>query len=232
MNKTSGKFQILYLSIMLLIATLFWNTLFIYPIKLFVVMLHEMSHGIMAVVFGGSIIQIQIDSQIGGYCQYTMEPSFWGSFMTASAGYLGSLFWGSLILIAAVKSVKDKYITLIIGIILLGLSYFVLQSGEMFGTLMTAGLGLFMLVSVKYFSPIFHDLWLKFIGITSCLYVIVDIKDDLIDRTDIGSDADQIATLTGIPSFLIGTIWMIIALLTLFIVLRNIYRHSGNNICH
>ncbi|NHN24766.1 M50 family metallopeptidase [Flavobacterium jejuense] len=226
MNSTNGKFQILYLAIMLLLAFAFWNTLFIYPIKLFVVMLHEMSHGLMALAFGGSIIQIQIDSQIGGYCQYTMEPSFWGSFMTASAGYLGSLVWGSLILIAAVKTIKDKYITLVIGIVLLGLSYFVLQSGEVFGTLMTAGLGLFMLVSVKYFSPIFHDLWLKFIGITSCLYVIVDIKEDIIDRTNIGSDADSIADLTGIPSLVIGVIWILIALFILFIVLRYIYKHQ------
>lgn len=227
MNTATGKYQILYLTIMLLLAFAFWNTLLIYPIKLFVVMLHEMSHGLMALAFGGTIIQIQIDPQIGGFCQYEMEPSFWGQFLTASAGYLGSLFWGSLILVAAVKSIKDKYIILVIGLVLLGLSYFVLKSGESFGTIMTAGLGIFMLIAVKYFSPLFHDLWLKFLGITSCFYVIIDIKDDLIDRTNIGSDADQIANLTGFPSLVIGSIWMLLALLTLFIVLRYIYRHQG-----
>jgi hypothetical protein len=227
MNVTNGKFQILYLAIMIIIAALFWNTFFIYPIKLFVVMLHEMSHGLMAVLFGGTILQIQIDPQIGGYCQYTMEPTFWGSFMTASAGYLGSLFWGTLILVLAVKSKKDKYISLVIGLVLLWLSYFVLKSGELFGTIMTAGLGVFMLIAFKYFSPVFHDLWLKFIGITSCFYVILDIKDDLIDRTNIGSDADQIAELTGFSSQLIGVTWILIAVFTLFIALRYIYRHPG-----
>ena len=187
-----------------------------------------MSHGLMAIVFGGNIIQIQIDPQIGGFCQYEMEPSFWGQFLTASAGYLGSLFWGSLILLSAVKSIKDKYITLIIGLVLLGLSYFVLQSGEVFGTAITAGFGVFMLVAVKYFSPLFHDLWLKFIGITSCFYVIADIKDDLLTKTCIRtSDADHIADLTGIPSMFIGLFWMFLALLTLFIVLRYIYKIQG-----
>lgn len=190
-------------------------------------MLHEMSHGLIAVAFGGNILEIQIDRLIGGYCKYEMEPSFWGSFMTSSAGYLGSLFWGALILVLAAKSSKDKYITLVIGIILLVLSYFVMQSSELFGTSVTIGLGVFMLVSYRYFGNTFNDLWLKFIGITSCVYVILDIKDDLIDRSNIGSDADQISEITGIPSIAVGVIWMALAVMTLFIVLRYVYRQDG-----
>lgn len=226
MKLTDGKIQLFHLALLLAVALIFWNTIFLYPIKLFVVMLHEMSHGLMAVAFGGEIIEIQIDKRIGGYCQYRMEPSFWGSFMTASAGYLGSLFWGSLILLLAVKSERDKYITLVIGIVLIILSYFVLQSGEMFGTTMTAGLALFMLISFKYFGAFFHDLWLKFLGITSCAYVILDIKDDLIDRSNVGSDADCIAELIGLPSVSIGIIWMAIAILNLMIILRYIYKQQ------
>ncbi|QXP59778.1 M50 family metallopeptidase [Olleya sp. HaHaR_3_96] len=224
MTLTDKKYQSIYLIILITVVILFWNTLLIYPIKLFVVMLHEMSHGLMAIAFGGQIIEIQISKQIGGYCLYSITPSFWSSFMTGSAGYLGSLFWGALILILAVKSKKDKYITLIIGIILVVLSYFVLQSGEFFGTSMTFGLGLFMLIAFRYFSNFFHDLWLKFLGIISCAYVILDIKGDLIDNSNIGSDADAIAALTGLPSVLVGVIWMCVALIIMFIVLRYVYK--------
>lgn len=227
MNFKSRSHTILYLIGMLLIAFIFWNTLLIYPIKLFVVMLHEMSHGLMAVLFGGKILQIQIDSQIGGYCEYQLQAGFWGQFMTVSAGYLGSLIGGILILLAAIKSIKDKYITLIIGIILLLLSYFVLQSGELFGTAITLGFGLFMMVAFKYGHPLFHDLFLKFIGITSCVYVIIDIKEDLLfPLTNQVSDAHQIAILTGIPSKIVGIFWMLIALLLLFYTFQYIYRHQ------
>ena len=226
MKLTKGQIQIIYLAVLIGVAIFFWDTLVIYPIKLFVVMLHEMSHGLMAVAFGGEIIEIQINQQMGGYCLYRMKPSFWGNFMTSSAGYLGSLLWGSLILILAVKSEKDKYITLVIGIVLLLLSYYVLQTGELFGTGVTVGLGVFMLIAYRFFGNHFHDLWLKFIGITSCLYVILDIKDDLIDRSNIGSDADNIAELTGLPSVLIGGVWMLMAVIILFIVLRYIYRQK------
>ena len=224
MTLTDKKYQSIHLIVLIVLVTLLWNTLLVYPIKLFVVMLHEMSHGLMAVAFGGQIIEIQISQQIGGYCLYTISPTFWSEFMTGSEGYLGSLFWGSLILVLAVKSERDKYITLVIGLILIILSYFVLQSGEFFGTAMTFGLGLFMLIAFKYFGAFFHDLWLKFLGITSCAYVILDIKGDLIDNSNIGSDADAIARLTGIPSVFIGVIWMVIALITMFIVLRYVYK--------
>ena len=226
MKLTHGKIQIIHLAILITLALVFWDTIVIYPIKLFVVMLHEMSHGLMAVAYGGEIIEIQIDKRIGGYCQFTMQPSFWGSFMTASAGYLGSLFWGSLILLLAVKSEKDKYITLVIGIVLLILTYFVFKSGEFFGTAMTLGLGVFMLLAFRFLGNIFHDLWLKFIGITSCIYVVLDIKDDLIDRTDIGSDADSISELIGVSSVGVGIVWMATAVLNIFFVLRYIYRQE------
>ena len=54
---------------------------------------------------------------------------------------------------------------------------------------------------------------MKFLGMTSCLYVIIDIKEDLIDRTNIGSDADTIAQLLGFQGFsvLIGIIWIVLA---------------------
>lgn len=227
MNFKSRSHTILYLIGMQLIAFVFWNTLLIYPIKLFVVMLHEMSHGLMAVLFGGKILQIQIDSQIGGYCEYQIQAGFWGQFMTASAGYLGSLIGGIIILLAAIKFVKDKYITLIIGLILLLLSYFVLQSGELFGTAITLGFGLFMMLAFKYGRPLFHDLFLKFIGITSCVYVIIDIKEDvLFPLTNQVSDAHQIANLTGIPSRIVGIIWILIALLLLFYAFQYIYRNQ------
>jgi len=48
---------------------LLWDTRIIYPLKIFVVFLHEVSHGIAAVAGGGSIAGIQISSNQGGVCQ-------------------------------------------------------------------------------------------------------------------------------------------------------------------
>ncbi len=224
MKLSGSQKQFLILLIFLVAAVVLWNTFLLYPVKIFVVMLHEMSHGLMAELFGGDIIKIQIDPRIGGYCQYTVPDSFLGRFMIASAGYLGSLFWGALILILAVRTDKDRYVSLGIGIALLMLSWFVIKTGEWFGILMTVGFALFMIASFKLLSDTFHDYFLKFIGMVSCIYVVIDIKSDLIDRTDIGSDADSIAEMTGVPSLVVGVIWFIIAAIVIYYTLKHAFR--------
>lgn len=226
MTFMSKKKQPFILLLFLLVAIILWNTPVIYPIKLFVVMLHEMSHGLMAELFGGDIIQIQIDSRIGGYCQYTVPDSYIGRLMIASAGYLGSLFWGALILSLAIRKSYDRKISLVIGIVLLILSWFVIKTGEWFGIAITIGFSIFMLLSYKFFSDEFHDYFLKFVGVTSCLYVILDIKNDLIDRSGVGSDADSIAEMTGIPSIVIGLIWLLIALVVVYLFLKRALKRT------
>ena len=65
---------------------------------------------------------------------------------------------------------------------------------------------------------------MKFLGMTSCLYVIIDIKEDLIDRSGVGSDADAIAHLLGVPalSVAIGVFWILLALAAFAFFLNNV----------
>ena len=221
---TANRKQLLLLFVFLVVAIMFWNTFLIYPIKLFVVMLHELSHGLMAELFGGDIINIQIDYRIGGYCRYTVPDSFVARIMIASGGYLGSLIWGALILLGAVYTDKDRVITLAIGLVLLFLSWFVIKTGEPFGIAMTVGFALFMILSARFLSDNFHDYFLKFIGMMSCLYVIIDIKDDLILRSGVGSDADAIAGMTGIPSVAIGVIWLLLSAAVIYFTIKIGYK--------
>ena len=68
-----------------------WDTAFVYPLKIFVVLLHEISHAAVAVATGGTIERIVLDPNQGGAC-YCPGGS---AFLTLSAGYLGSLGWGA-----------------------------------------------------------------------------------------------------------------------------------------
>ncbi len=202
------------LLVMFLIAVVFWNTILIYPIKVFVVILHEFSHGLAAIVSGGSIERIEINQRIGGVCYTRIPPTFWARFIVASAGYLGSIFWGGLILIIASRTKYDNILGMLIGGFLILLS--VLYIRTMFGFLFTAGFGVALILIAYFAQNVVTDVLMKFLGMTSCLYVIIDIKEDLIDRTAIGSDADAIAQLLGIQSLSVpvGIFWIILALLS------------------
>ena len=63
-----------------------WDTPLVYPLKIFVVLLHEVSHAVVAVVTGGTIERIILDPREGGACYCPGGNTF----LTLSAGYLGS----------------------------------------------------------------------------------------------------------------------------------------------
>jgi hypothetical protein len=213
-QQTSGRFDLQTIGILLAMfafAVIFWDTLLIYPVKLFVVILHEFSHGLAAILTGGKIIKIEISQQVGGIC--------WTSgglrFLVVSAGYLGSIFLGGLILIIAARTKHDSVLGVIIGgfLILLALLYI----RNLFGFIFTISFGAALVIIALKASNKVIDIVMKFLGMTSCLYVIIDIKSDVIDRSNIGSDADKLAEMLGLPwlSMIIGLTWILIALIAL-----------------
>jgi hypothetical protein len=211
------------LALMFLIAFLFWDTPLIYPVKLFVVILHEFSHGLVAILTGGQIERIEIDYRVGGVCYFRGGNLF----LTASAGYLGSIFWGGLILILAAKTKYDNLMGIIIGAFLIILS--ILYVRNMFGFVFTLLFGVFLIIISYKAGNYILDLLMKFLGMTSCLYAIIDIKEDLISRTNIGSDADYIAQSLGWQklSVFIGIFWIFIALLSFCIFLFIAGKNDG-----
>ncbi len=77
-----------------LAALALWNTFVVYPFRVFVVFLHEISHGIAALLTGGRILAIGLTFDEGGVC----VTDGGNRFLILNAGYLGSLFWGVLLL--------------------------------------------------------------------------------------------------------------------------------------
>jgi len=206
--------QILILIALSILAFFFWNTIVVYPIKLFVVFLHELSHGIAAVVTGGKIVKVEISYLIGGVC-YTQGGN---AFVIASAGYLGSILLGGLLLVQASKSKNSKLLGLILAAIVILVTIFYVRNS--FGLIFGFSFGIILLV-LSFFLPSFILEWiLKFIGICSCFYVLIDIKEDLFTTQYRGSDADALYALTGIPALAWAVLWILLAVIAFVYFLR------------
>lgn len=209
-----GKYQGFFLAAGFLAVMLLWNTPLVYPLKIFTVLLHELSHGLAAVLTGGRIVSLKLTADQGGLA---VTAGGW-QLLVASAGYLGSMFWGGLILLAAARSRTDKMISFVIGLTVAVAT--VLFVRNLFGFLFGLAFAGAMAALGRWGGAGLNDLVLKLLGLTSILYAVIDIYSDLIVRTVPGSDAWAMSQLLFGPPLLWGLLWMLLALSAAAIFLR------------
>uniref|UniRef100_A0A0V0I9M0 Putative ovule protein n=1 Tax=Solanum chacoense TaxID=4108 RepID=A0A0V0I9M0_SOLCH len=74
-----------------------WRTFIITPFKLITVFLHEVSHAIACKLTCGEVVGIKVHANEGGVTQ-TRGGLSW---VILPAGYLGSSFWGMVLILAS-----------------------------------------------------------------------------------------------------------------------------------
>jgi hypothetical protein len=147
------------------------------------------------------------------------------AFVTLSAGYLGSLAWGALLLIVAVgKPRRHKIALLLLGILLSVVT--LLYVRNVFGVFFGLAAGLSLIGAARAFAPFINKSILTVLGLTSCLYAILDIKSDVIDRPTAHSDAYMLAELTHVPTLVWGGLWILAALIVSGLLARRIWRKA------
>jgi len=172
-----------------------------WPFSWLMTFFHEISHGIAALVTGGSIVSINLHLRGSGLC-----TSMGGiEFIITLAGYFGATAWGVGIYLMADKLNKrhtDEMALVMAGIILITAAFW----GRDLMTLIIMGVLITLLLFVmKLQDNAFIKFALKFIGI----YILLDaIKAplNLIDGRHFG-DGARMADLTGIPELIWAALW-------------------------
>jgi hypothetical protein len=206
--------EVLILLASVLITYLFWNSFFIYPIKLFVVLLHESTHCLFALLSGGSVTEIKISYDIGGECIVRGGNPY----LIAPSGYLGSLVFGGLLFISGKYYKFSKYVCSILAAIFLILIFTLIKT--LFGILFTFGFAVVLILSPYALPVIIHSFLLKILGTISCLYTIIDIKDDLITTELRTTDAQLLASLTGVSAIVWGILLLLISIILVIFLVR------------
>jgi hypothetical protein len=212
----------------LILAALFvavwilWDTPVVYPLKIFVVWLHELGHALAALLTGGQVVSIQLFPEEGGL---TTTRGGW-PFVILSAGYLGSMFFGGLLLYLSSRRHWGQGLMAALAVLLAlsTLLFFRNVFAVLYGLLAAAA----MFFSA-YRLPVTVNFYIvRFIAVASCLYAVLDIRSDLFTAAPAGSgivnDAVALSRLTGIPAIVWAVLWMGVALLVLIFFLKGSIR--------
>ncbi|HEX4954470.1 MAG TPA: M50 family metallopeptidase [Thermoanaerobaculia bacterium] len=195
----------------------FWSSWLVFPFKILVVLFHELSHALAAIATGGSVLSIELVPQEGGLARTAGGSRF----LVLSAGYLGSLLWGGMILLAAAKSRLDRAVTTVLAAIVLGAALLWVRPFWSFGFAFTAAAGLALLVVSRKLGHVTNDFLLRLVGLVSLFYALFDIQSDVLARPNLcASDASQLARLTGLPTLFWGILWMLAGLAAAWFFLR------------
>lgn len=216
-KSSSNKVELLFIAAFLILLFALWETPFLYPIKLFIVLVHESSHALAAIISGGKISDMEIGFNLGG----SIKTSGGNEILIASAGYLGSLVYGLLLFSAAALRVKGRWIIFLIALTLCfpivickpGLTYFTLGLITLF----------LLIVSGFFISKKIVALITKIFALSSCIYVLYDLKTDLFSKEIVINDSTVLSNLIGINHLLIGIIWLASSVVSIIVVIKLAY---------
>lgn len=184
-----------------------WDHPVVWPLRLLVVFFHELGHAVAAWTTGGEVREIHVLAEEGGCC----VSAGGNRFVIFSAGYLGSLAFGISLLLVAARTRHAPAVSAVLGLGLVSAAAAFVpmdtnRFGKLFGVASGVALGLLALLPAAWPRAV-----LSVVGVTSCMYVLVDVKSDVLDRSVSGSDAHQLEVLTGVPAVLWGIAWLVVS---------------------
>lgn len=213
-KKFRNVYQVFYLVILLGLIFYFWDHTVLYPFKLLVVFFHETSHALATIITGGDVKDLVVIQQQGGY----VVSEGGNRFIILNSGYLGSLIWGLIIYVIAVMNKLNKVLMITLGVII-GIITIMFVSNlfaVVFGLVITA---VMILIGI-YIPEKINNFILRLIGLTSMIYVPLDILSDTIYRSHLKSDARMLAEEFGGVTIIWGGIWLLLSVIVLLLCLR------------
>ncbi len=180
---------------------------------------HEVSHGLAAIVTGGSVSSIQIHLSGSGLC-YTSGGI---RFIVTLSGYFGATLFGVLLVLSVSAATPYRSKALAITLAGITLAALLFWARDLVTILILLVIAAVCLLPIKGdWHPKAVHILLKFIG----CYVLLDaIKSPLwlIDGRNLG-DGATLSQLTLIPELVWITLWELFALAAVWFVWKSLQR--------
>jgi hypothetical protein len=184
------------------VLLVFWDTVLVRPLRVLVVLLHEIFHALAALVTGGGVNTIEVISHRTGLTSlYGGLPA-----VVYSAGYLGTAFIGAVLLGSTYRWPVKRSLYLGIGIMLVVNTLFFVRNpfGWMYG--LVSGLFFLTLFFIEFpFSAYVMDL----IGVLCVVDVFYDLTGFFLAFSR--NDAAILSRIVGLPYYVILVVWTLAA---------------------
>lgn len=191
-----------------------------YPIRLFVTFIHEGGHALAALLTGNSVGGLEVLPGGGGLV-YASGRGLAG-LLIASAGYLGAMLYGALLLVLIRHAVAARAVLTASGGFVLGLTL-VYGFPHLFTLAAGVLLGLGLLAAAKYASPRVASFLVSFLAVQCIANALFDLRTLLLISAPFSgarTDAANMARATGIPALAWALVWTVLALVILVGALR------------
>lgn len=185
-----------------------WDTVWVWPLKVLVVLFHETGHALATVATGGEVIQLTVSANESGA---VYSAGGW-PFVTLNAGYLGSLAWGLVLMYGSKRPRGAQLVSAGLGILFLWIAAFWARPLFSFGFVATLGAATLFGALARWGGYGLAAVVLRIIGIFSVLYALGDVVDDVLMRPGAPSDARFLYERSGIPAIVWGLGWSAISL--------------------
>lgn len=191
-----------------------------WPFRIFVTFIHEGGHALAAFITGNAVHSLTV-SPDGSGLVYSTNGGLFSSLFVSSAGYLGAMTFGALLLWLVRRRVKAKAVLAACGALVLLLA-------TVFGFLAPLWNwslpGLFTLIAgvvlpaalfaaAKYLKPGAAAFLVSFLAVQCVLNAVFDLRSVLFASafTDAHTDAANMAEATGIPGVFWVLFWIVVA---------------------
>ncbi|KAJ3117549.1 hypothetical protein HDU96_006310 [Phlyctochytrium bullatum] len=182
----------------------------LWPFKVFTVALHEFGHASVGFCTGARVQSISVDPDEGGLTKMLGGNMY----LSLPAGYLGSAFWGAIMIFAGFNLLASKVLAVVIGVVMLITLVWARRS------VLTIGIAVVVIGLIAFLWWFKDSIGLRyfvlFLGTMSSLYSVWDIIEDLVIRKVNESDASQFSRICCngcMPPQVWGFFWFIVSLI-------------------
>jgi hypothetical protein len=204
-----------------------------YPFRIFVTFIHEGGHAIAALLTGNTVSSLSVATNTSGET-YTTQGGLISQLLISSAGYIGSMAFGALLLILIRKSVAARIVLLGSAILIFGLTMIyglfkplfsgVSWSGIPFTLLAGSLISVGLILVARFASAKVASFFVSFLAVQCVLNALFDLKTVFFLSSPfalpVHTDAVNMANATGIPALFWAVIWIVLALGILWFAMR------------